>query len=150
MEFFDNNENFNKKMIKFKNEIEKLFHFHFGFFPIEDLPYSFKANSAPIDIYTDKNKLTIEIELPGISRNNILIAVHNNILAIRWKSEPKIKSTVNFFCIERRFGRFERFVLLPVTPSKQNIRAVLSDGVLSIYFEIGDIFINSETLIPIL
>jgi HSP20 family protein len=93
--------------------------------------------------------LTIEIELAGISKDNILIAVHNNILVIRWKSEPKIKSTVNFFCIERRFGRFERFVLLPVTPSKQNIRAVLSDGVLSINFEIGDVFMDSETLIPI-
>ena len=149
MKFFDDNENFNKRMIKFKNEIEKLFHFHFGFFPMEDLPYSFKTNSAPIDIYSDKSKLTIEIELPGISKDDILIAVHNNILAIRWKSEPKIKSTVNFFCIERRFGRFERFVLLPVTPSKQNMRAALEGGVLSIYFEIGDIFINSGTLIPI-
>ena len=149
MKFFDDNENFSRKMIKFKNEVERIFHFHFGFSPMEDLPYAFKTNSAPIDIYTNKSKLTIEIELPGISKDNILIAVHNNILAIRWKSEPKIKSTVNFFCIERRFGRFERFVLLPVTPSKQNIRAVLSDGVLSIDFEIGDIFINSETLIHI-
>ena len=149
MKFFDDNENFSRKMIKFKNEVERIFHFHFGFFSMEDLPYAFKTNSSPIDIYTNKSRLTIEIELPGISKENILIAVHNNILAIRWKSEPKIKSTVNFFFIERRFGRFERFVLLPVTPSKQNIRAVLSDGVLSINFEIGDIFINSETLIPI-
>lgn len=149
MKLFDDDENFSKKIIKFKNEVEKLFYYHFGFFPIEDLPYSFKTNSSPIDIYINKSKLTIEIELPGVSKDNILIGIHNNILAIRWKSEPKIKSNVNFFCLERRFGRFERFVLLPITPSKQNISAVLSDGVLRIDFEIGDLFINSETLIPV-
>ncbi|MHB1660556.1 MAG: Hsp20/alpha crystallin family protein [bacterium] len=149
MKFFDDNENFSKKMMKFKNEVERLFHYHFGFFPMEDMPYSFKTNSSPIDIYINKSKLTIEIELPGISNDNVSIGVHNNILAIRWKSEPKIKSSVNFFCLERRFGRFERFVLLPITPSKQNITAVLSDGVLRINFDIGDLFINSETSIPI-
>jgi HSP20 family molecular chaperone IbpA len=156
MKFFEENEKLTNKMIKFKNEVERLFHFHFGFFPIDDLPYSFKSNpghinSAYIDIYTNKNKLTIEIELPGISKKNILIGVHNNILAIRWKSEhnDKMKSTAKFHCLERRFGRFERFVLLPLTPSKQNISAVLSDGVLKIYFDIGGLFINSETLIPI-
>ena len=79
MKFFDDNENFSRKMIKFKNEVERIFHFHFGFFPMEDLPYAFKTNSAPIDIYTNKSKLTIEIELPGISKDNILLAVHISI-----------------------------------------------------------------------
>ncbi len=148
MKLFDD-ENFGKKIIKFKNDVERLFYFHFGFLPIEDLPYSFKTNSAPIDIYINKNYLSIEIELPGISKENIFISVHDNILVIRWKSEPKIKPEVNFYCLERRFGRFERFVLLPAFPSTQNIKAVLSDGVLKINFEIGDIFTNSETLVYI-
>ncbi len=150
MKFFDDNDEYlSKKMIKFRNEIEKLFHLHFGFFPTEDLSYSFKTNPAPIDIYTKENKLTVEVELPGIPKENILIGIHHNVLVIRWKAEHKIKPNVNFHCLERRTGRFERFVLLPVAPLKENISASLSNGVLKISFDIGGLFINLETLIPI-
>ncbi|HEC24835.1 MAG TPA: Hsp20/alpha crystallin family protein [bacterium] len=149
MEFFDENASFSKKMTKFKKAVERLFYYHFGPFSSEDLPYSFKANSSPIDIYMNKNKLTVEIELPGTPIENISIGVHGNILAIRWRLEPKIKTNVNFFCLERKFDRFEKFILLPIAPAKDNISAVLSNGVLSINFEIGDLFVNAEAVIPI-
>ena len=58
MKFFYEDDDLSKKIIKFRNEIEKLFHNNFGLFNAEDLPYSFKTNSAPyapIDIYTHEN-----------------------------------------------------------------------------------------------
>ncbi len=143
-----------KKIIKFRNEIEKLFHSNFGLFNPEDFPYFFKSNSvpySPIDIYTHENTLTVEIELPGIKKDNILIGIHHNVLVIRWKSEEKnnTKQAVNFHCLERRFGRFEKFILLPVVPLKENTKASLSNGVLKINFDIGGLFINFDTLIPV-
>lgn len=149
MNFFDDNDSFNKRISEFKKEVERLFNDLFGVFSLEDLNYSFKAENPPIDIYIDRSKLTVEIELPGIPRENIAIGVRDNILAIMWKLEPKTNSNVNFFCLERRFGRFEKFILLPISPAKHFVRAVLSNGVLRINFELSDIFIHSDTGIPI-
>ncbi len=154
MKFFYEDDDLSKKIIKFRNEIEKLFHNNFGLFNAEDLPYSFKTNSAayaPIDIYTNENTLTVEIELPGIKKDNIVIGIHHNVLVVRWKAEKadKTKPAVNFHCLERRFGRFEKFVLLPVSPLKENTNASLSNGVLKISFDISGLFVNFDTLISI-
>ncbi|MCL4542590.1 MAG: Hsp20/alpha crystallin family protein [Deltaproteobacteria bacterium] len=149
MNFFDENENFNKKIIKFKKEVERLFNYLFESFSHEELAYSFKTNGPPIDTYINRSKLVVEIELPGVSKENIAIGVRDNILAIMWKLEPKANSNVNFFCMERRFGKFEKFILLPISPAKHFVKAVLSNGVLKISFELSDIFLRPDIGIPI-
>lgn len=149
MNFSDDNENFNKKVIIFKREVERLFNDLFSSFPNGELPYSLKAGEAPIDIYISNDKLITEIELPGISREDLSIGIRDNVLAIMWKLKPRIESKVKFFCMERRFGKFEKFILLPISPSKQDIEAKLSNGVLKISFELGDILRYSRTGIPI-
>lgn len=149
MRYFDHNDSFKKRIAAFKKEVERLFYRNFGHITLEDLPYSFKADSSPIDIYATGNKLVVEVELPGVKQDGVAISVHENILAVKWKLEPRQVQTVNFFCMERRFGSFEKFILLPITPAKRGAEASLKNGVLSVSFDIGDIFVNSETIIPL-
>ncbi len=116
---------------------------------LEELQYSFKANEPPVDIYISGSKLVIEVELPGVNKKNISIGVSDNILALMWKIEPENNSKTKFFCIERRHGKFEKFILLPIALSKHDVRANLSNGVLSIAFELGNVFKYSSSFIPI-
>ena len=85
MDLFDTDENFNKKITKFKKEVERLFNYLFESISSEELSGSFKANTPPIDIYTANNKLIIEVEIPGVLKDNIFIKIRENILILRWK-----------------------------------------------------------------
>ncbi len=139
MDLFDTDENFNKKIIKFKKEVERLFSYLFESISSEELSGSFKANTPPIDIYTTNDKLVIEVEIPGVLKDNIFIKIRENILILRWTLKPlSIEGEVRFLCMERRFGKFEKFMLLPFNPGNKNVKAFLDNGVLKIIFKVKD------------
>ena len=90
----------------------------------------FKARPA-VDVYEDKEKFTLEAELPGMSLKDISITLDNNILTI--KGEKKFPNEVkgkDYFILERAEGSFTRSFTLPKNTDVDAIDASYKDGVL--------------------
>jgi HSP20 family protein len=93
----------------------------------------FTGWSPALDVYEDKDNLTVKAELPGMKKEQIELSVHDNTLTI--SGERKVERTESDgepSRAERFFGRFQRTVTLakPVDVNKVNAR--YKDGILTI------------------
>lgn len=115
-----------------REEIDRLF----------DQPLS--AYSAPqqfwlgggwpaVDLYEDRDKLVVKIEVPGMKKEDIDVSLHDGVLAISGerKSEEKyVKGETHRS--ERFVGRFSRALSLPVAVQADKTSANYQDGILTI------------------
>jgi HSP20 family protein len=76
----------------------------------------------------------LEIDLPGVKKENIEISVNEGILTISGERKlEKKEEGENYTRIESFFGRFERSFKLPADADAENIEAEYKDGVLKIF-----------------
>lgn len=75
----------------------------------------------------------VELDLPGIQKEDITIDVDDNVLRISGerKSASEQKEDA-YYKLESRYGRFERSFTLPEDFDRDNIEAESVDGVLEI------------------
>ena len=85
------------------------------------------------DISETPEALTLRLEVPGLSRDQIKISVENNTLTVRGeKSQETSSEDETFHRTERSFGAFERSFALPPYVDADNVKASLEDGVLKV------------------
>lgn len=91
------------------------------------------AWSPRVDIFEDDNRLVVEAELPGLSRDDFEVSVENNVLTL--KGERKFEKTTegdNYHRVERSYGNFSRQFTLPQTVTSEGAAADFDNGVLRI------------------
>ena len=82
----------------------------------------------------DENGYHLEIDLPGVKKENIEISVNDGILTISGERKLERKEEKeNYTRIESFFGRFERSFKLPADADADAIEAKYEDGVLKLY-----------------
>jgi HSP20 family protein len=82
----------------------------------------------------DENGYHLEIDLPGVKKENIEISVNDGILTISGERKLERKEEKeNYTRIESFFGRFERSFKLPADADADGIEAKYEDGVLRLY-----------------
>ena len=82
----------------------------------------------------DEKGYYLEIDLPGVKKENIDISVNDGILTISGERKlEKKEEKENYVRIESFFGRFERSFKLPPDADLDNIEAKYEDGVLKIF-----------------
>lgn len=85
------------------------------------------------DVSETPDAVTLRLEVPGLNRDQIKIAVENNMLTVRGEKRQETSSEDETFRrTERSFGSFERSFSLPPYVDSDNVQATLQDGVLSI------------------
>jgi len=75
----------------------------------------------------------VEIDLPGIKKEDIEITTEDNILTI--SGERKMKEEINeddYYKVESAYGKFSRSFTLPEKIDVENIHAESKDGVLEV------------------
>lgn len=75
----------------------------------------------------------IEMDLPGIKKEDVKIDLDDNKLTIT--GERKLKEEIkeeDYYKVETSFGKFQRAFSLPENVDLENINAVSKDGVLEI------------------
>ena len=89
-----------------------------------------------VDIYEKEDRLCLEAELPGFSKENIKVDVKGNLLTIGGEraSDEELKGDRNYRR-ERYFGSFERSFKLPFEVKEEQISATYKDGVLTLLVE---------------
>lgn len=86
-----------------------------------------------MDVIDTKNGVEIDLELPGMKREDITIAVDGDLLTISGEKKTERESKDrNVRTIERSYGEFSRSVYLPRSIDASQIKAAMTDGVLKI------------------
>jgi HSP20 family protein len=82
---------------------------------------------------SNNGPLHMDIELPGVKRDDISIELNDGVLSISGQRnyERKVEKE-RWLCNERSFGSFTRWVKLPEGTTEDHITAKYEDGVLSI------------------
>jgi len=82
----------------------------------------------------DEKGYYLEIDLPGVEKDNIEISVNEGILTISGERKLERKEEKeNYTRIESFFGRFERSFKLPADADSDNIEAKYENGVLKLF-----------------
>ena len=82
----------------------------------------------------DEKGYYIEVDLPGVKKEDINIDLNDKILTI--SGERKFKEEVkkeNYYKIETNFGKFERSFSIPEDADIDNIEAKSENGVLEVF-----------------
>ncbi len=86
-----------------------------------------------VDITDDKDHVRIDVELPGMKKEDIKVTVEDSVLTVsgerKTKSEEKDK---NYIRTERSYGTFARSFTLSDDINTENIKADYKDGILSV------------------
>ncbi|MDI3472982.1 MAG: hypothetical protein PWQ20_1153 [Thermotogaceae bacterium] len=86
-----------------------------------------------MDVYETDNSINLEIELPGLDKNDIKVKVEGNVLTVSGEKKAEHeKKDRNYRVVERSYGKFERSIMLPDTVDTNKIKAKFEKGILKI------------------
>lgn len=86
-----------------------------------------------LDVSETNSHYTIELDIPGVKKDDINISVDNNVLTIKGKKEiDKERKDSNYYSRERFYGDFKRSMSLPSGVKTDKIEASFKNGVLTI------------------
>jgi HSP20 family protein len=89
----------------------------------------------PADLLIDDDGVTVYMDVPGLSSDNLEIELENDVLTVRgerpfpYATEDRTGPVRR---IERGFGRFERSLRVPRGLDPDSVEAALADGVLTL------------------
>ncbi len=85
------------------------------------------------DIHDFEKEVSIDVEIPGIPKEDIKVEVKNGLLTVSGERKQERKTeTPGGSRVERHYGKFERSFLLPDTVNEEKIKAGYSNGVLTL------------------
>lgn len=87
---------------------------------------------ARLAVWEKEDTLHLELELPGVVRDDVELTVEDGALKIAGERKAAEDEERHEHYSERRFGRFERVVRLPKQFDLESVAAELSDGVLHV------------------
>ena len=85
----------------------------------------------PLDVYATPEELTIIASLPGLTPDEVDIAVEGDTLTIRGELRAPLEN-VNYLFQERNGGAFSRTLTLNVPVEVEHAEAVFENGVLTL------------------
>jgi HSP20 family protein len=96
-------------------------------------PYGRGTWTPPLDVFETPGKVSVLVELPGMSASDVEITVEDNVLTLKGE-RPFYQGAREeaFHRIERRFGPFQRRIALPKQSDTERISASMEEGVLTI------------------
>lgn len=121
------------------NGLEKSFAVPRGLGRLLDQFFRNDAGPAPIargwmataNLWEDENAFHVEVDFPGVKRDDIDLVVEKDLLRI--KAQRKLpEGERKYWHQERGYGEVERVITLPETVNPEQIEATLTEGVLHV------------------
>lgn len=86
-----------------------------------------------VDMYSTPEELVIEVEMPGVRKDDIEVLFHKNCLTLKaLKFDCFEEQRINYVCMERVFGRIFRSIEIPFPVDTARINATYKSGILTI------------------
>jgi HSP20 family protein len=86
----------------------------------------------PVDVWQRDNALIVELEAPGVKKDQVNVSVSGNELSIQVQRPEPDEEGVTYHRRERPFGTFNRVLQLPIDVDAEHVEAAIRDGVLTI------------------
>lgn len=115
----------------FRHEIDQLFDQFFGSFSGPGESALARGWNAPVSIWDDEQHVYVEVEVPGMSQDDLEVVVQDGYLRIRGERKMP-QGERNYWYNERTMGRFERVISLPDVIDADSIEAQVRDGILAV------------------
>jgi HSP20 family protein len=114
--------------------VNGLFDQPFGIRPMwDDRNAEVLAWQPQVNVYEDKDHLSIEAQLPGIDLNDVELSVKEQTLQLRGERKTETeKSKDGYHFREAQYGKFSRSFSLPSTVNPDEAKATYDKGVLTI------------------
>lgn len=91
------------------------------------------AFSPRINVAEKEKEVEVSVELPGMDKKDIDVAISNETLTIKGeKKEEKEEKKRGYYRMERSYGSFQRTIPLPVGIDEAKANAEFRKGVLTI------------------
>lgn len=105
-----------------------------------------RLSSMPTDVYTKDGQKVLEIQVPGMTKDNLKISIFDGVLTIAADKEEKNseKDGVNYDHREIRY-HISRSFSLPAGVTEADIHPVLKDGVLTITMPADEKLVEDKT-----
>jgi len=85
----------------------------------------------PVDVYATPEEITIVASLPGLTPDEVDIAIEGDTLTIRGELRPPLEN-VNHLFQERTYGPFSRTLTLNVPVEVEGTEAIFENGLLTL------------------
>lgn len=90
-----------------------------------------QENVPNCDLYEDDHELVIEIEIPGLTKEDIQISINQQILTISGEFKS-LQTKRKYYLKERANRKFNKELTLPFTILQKDITSELNKGILVI------------------
>jgi HSP20 family protein len=120
-----------REMVSLRDAMNSLFQESF----VRPLATMADGNAAmlPLDITENENQFVVKASLPGVKPEDVQITAHGETLTIRGEmKEEQEKKDEHYHLRERRFGQFQRTVVLPTPINAEQAQAHFENGVLTL------------------
>jgi len=99
----------------------------------QEFPGSTSTYTPKVRIGEDRDKFTINMELPGVSKEDVKLSVENNVLSVTGEKKQATKTEdTNLIVNEIFYGQFNRNFNISKDIKVDAIDASFNDGVLNI------------------
>ena len=88
--------------------------------------------TPPIDVYETPDRYVVAAELPGLSREQVELAMADTRLTIHGERVPRAADNLHFHQVERGHGAFSRTFEFADKIDVEKVTADLADGVLTV------------------
>lgn len=90
---------------------------------------------AKLDLLEKPDSFLVNVELPGVLKDNIQVHVENGMLSVMAeRKEEKKEDADRYHYSERRYGSIKRMVTLPEQADPEKVKAEFENGVLCLTF----------------
>jgi HSP20 family protein len=116
-----------------QDEMNRLFNQFFQGGTGEEAGWGVRTWAPPVDIYETDDALILKAELPGVSKDDVSIEIHQNTLILRGerKHEAEVKED-HYHRVERAYGTFQRSFVLPTQVDQEHVQATYHNGILEL------------------
>jgi len=121
-----------RQLSSLKDEIDRLFESPLS--SLTEATQPFLSGWLPaVDLYQDKDNITVTAELPGMKREEIDVSLHDGVLTLSGERKFEQKNEEAEVCRSERYvGRFHRTLTLPTQVEADKVKASYKDGILTI------------------
>lgn len=89
-----------------------------------------------VEVADTESSINVTAELPGVSKEDVDVDLHNNVLTIRGeKKQQKEEKEKEHYLFERYYGSFQRSFSLPAPVDESSVKAEFRNGVLKIHMD---------------
>ncbi len=122
-----------RNLASFQDEMNRMFNEFFRGGTGEEAGWGVRTWAPPVDIYETDDALILKAELPGVSKDDVSVEVHQNTLMLRGERKHDAQVPADrYHRTERAYGPFQRSFVLPTVVDQEHVQATYHDGVLEL------------------